>query len=138
MISNKMAEKAQAVAKSAIASFEGAGIFGVELFLLEDGETVLLNECAPLRNSVATALFRSKQCLSQSSPGITLAAHLESCIGIKHGQLRICSGSTQKHITIHHEEIPRANHFFEKEHDEMMAAVDNYLDFRLDPSCPIR
>ena len=47
MISNKMAEKAQAVAKSAIASFEGAGIFGVELFLLEDGETVLLNECAP-------------------------------------------------------------------------------------------
>ena len=39
--------KAQDVAKSAIASFEGAGIFGVELFLLEDGETVLLNECAP-------------------------------------------------------------------------------------------
>ena len=48
MISNKLAEKAQAVAKSAVASFEGAGIFGVELFLLEDGETVLLNECAPL------------------------------------------------------------------------------------------
>ena len=45
---------------------------------------------------------------------------------------------TQKHITIHHEEIPRANHFFEKEHDEMMGAVNNYLDFRLDPSCPIR
>ena len=47
MISNKLAQKAQDVAKSAIASFEGAGIFGVELFLLEDGETVLLNECAP-------------------------------------------------------------------------------------------
>ena len=45
---------------------------------------------------------------------------------------------TQKHITIHHEEIPRANHFFEKEQDEMMGAVNNYLDFRLDPSCPIR
>jgi alpha/beta superfamily hydrolase len=45
---------------------------------------------------------------------------------------------TQKHITIHHEEIPRANHFFENETDDLMRAVDNYLDFRLDPSCPIR
>ena len=45
---------------------------------------------------------------------------------------------TQKHITIHHEEIPRANHFFENEQEELMASVDNYLDFRLDPSCPIK
>mgnify|MGYP003756279827 CR=1 FL=1 len=45
---------------------------------------------------------------------------------------------TQKHITIHHEEIPRANHFFENEIDELMASVDNYLDFRLDPDCPIK
>ena len=45
---------------------------------------------------------------------------------------------TQKHITIHHEEIPRANHFFENEIDDLMAAVDNYLDFRLDPACTIR
>jgi alpha/beta superfamily hydrolase len=45
---------------------------------------------------------------------------------------------TQKHITIHHEEIPRANHFFENEIEELMGSVDNYLDFRLDPSCPIR
>ena len=45
---------------------------------------------------------------------------------------------TQKHITIHHEEIPRANHFFENEIDELMRSVDNYLDFRLDPACTIR
>ena len=45
---------------------------------------------------------------------------------------------TQKHITVHHEEIPRANHFFENEQTELMASVDNYLDFRLDPSCPIK
>ena len=45
---------------------------------------------------------------------------------------------TQKHITVHHEEIPRANHFFENEQKELMASVDNYLDFRLDPSCPIK
>ena len=45
---------------------------------------------------------------------------------------------TQKHITIHHEEIPRANHFFEHEFDELMRSVDNYLNFRLSPDCPIR
>ena len=45
---------------------------------------------------------------------------------------------TQKHITIHHEEIPRANHFFENELEEVMGSVDNYLDFRLDPACTIR
>ena len=45
---------------------------------------------------------------------------------------------TQKHITIHHEEIPRANHFFEHELEELMGAVDNYLDFRLSPDCPIK
>ena len=45
---------------------------------------------------------------------------------------------TQKHITIHHEEIPRANHFFENEQKELMASVNNYLDFRLSPDCPIK
>jgi len=45
---------------------------------------------------------------------------------------------TQKHITIHHEEIPRANHFFEHEMDLLMASVDNYLDMRLAPDSPIR
>ena len=45
---------------------------------------------------------------------------------------------TQKHITIHHEEIPRANHFFENELEELMGSVDNYLDFRLSPECAIR
>jgi alpha/beta superfamily hydrolase len=45
---------------------------------------------------------------------------------------------TQKHITIHHEEIPRANHFYEHELDDMMGAVDNYLDMRLSPDCPIK
>ena len=45
---------------------------------------------------------------------------------------------TQKHITIHHEEIPRANHFFEAEMEVLMRSVDNYLDMRLSPDCPIR
>ena len=45
---------------------------------------------------------------------------------------------TQKHITIHHDTIPRANHFFEHEMHDLMRSVDNYLDMRLDPNSPIR
>lgn len=45
---------------------------------------------------------------------------------------------TQKHITIHHDTIRGANHFFENEMEQMMSSVDNYLDMRLDPNSPIR
>ena len=45
---------------------------------------------------------------------------------------------TQRHITIHHDTIPKANHFFEHEMDQLMGSVDRYLDMRLDPNCPIR
>src|SRR4028118_1823981 len=45
---------------------------------------------------------------------------------------------TQKHITIHHDVIPGANHFFQNEMPLLMKSVDDYLDFRLDSSCPIR
>jgi alpha/beta superfamily hydrolase len=45
---------------------------------------------------------------------------------------------TQKHITIHHDTIPKANHFFEHEMGELMGSVDKYLDMRLDPNSPIR
>jgi alpha/beta superfamily hydrolase len=45
---------------------------------------------------------------------------------------------TQKHITVHHDQVPRANHFFENEMDDLMAAVDTYLDMRLAPDSPIR
>ena len=45
---------------------------------------------------------------------------------------------TQKHITIHHDTIPGANHFFEHEMPQLMGSVDKYLDFRLDPNSPIR
>ena len=45
-IPNRVAEEVQAAARKAIASFTGAGIFGVELFVLKDG-SILLNETAP-------------------------------------------------------------------------------------------
>ncbi|KAI9288269.1 phosphoribosylaminoimidazole carboxylase [Umbelopsis sp. AD052] len=41
-----VAERAQKVAENAIKTFSGAGVFGVEMFMMEDGE-LLLNEIAP-------------------------------------------------------------------------------------------
>ena len=38
---------------------------------------------------------------------------------------------TQRHITIDHATIPRANHFFEHEMPDLMRVVDAYLDKRL-------
>ena len=38
---------------------------------------------------------------------------------------------TQRHITIDHATIPRANHFFEHEMPDLMKVVDGYLDMRL-------
>ena len=45
---------------------------------------------------------------------------------------------TQRGITVHHDEIPRANHFFEHELDQLMKSIDNYLDMRLAPDSPIK
>lgn len=45
-LSATASDKALAVASQAIAALEGAGIFGVELFLMPD-DTILLNEIAP-------------------------------------------------------------------------------------------
>jgi len=38
---------------------------------------------------------------------------------------------TQKHITITHEVIDGANHFFEKEMDQLQAVIERYLDMRI-------
>ena len=45
---------------------------------------------------------------------------------------------TQRHITIHHDVIPGANHFFANEMPQLMKSVDDYLDMRLDRNCPIK
>ncbi|KAK0557082.1 phosphoribosylaminoimidazole carboxylase ade2 [Tilletia horrida] len=41
-----LAQRAEDIAKKAVASFEGAGVFGVELFLTQNGR-LLINEIAP-------------------------------------------------------------------------------------------
>lgn len=45
-ISELIRQRAQTVAKQAVNSFDGAGVFGVEMFLLPGGE-ILINEIAP-------------------------------------------------------------------------------------------
>lgn len=45
-ISDTLQQKAQIMAQNAVKSFPGCGIFGVEMFLLPDGE-LLINEIAP-------------------------------------------------------------------------------------------
>ncbi|KAK9480974.1 ATP-grasp domain-containing protein [Lipomyces japonicus] len=45
-VADSVLTKAQYLAEKAVSTFEGAGIFGVEMFLLENGE-ILLNEIAP-------------------------------------------------------------------------------------------
>ena len=38
---------------------------------------------------------------------------------------------TQKHITIEHQVMDGANHFFENERDELMARINGYVDMRV-------
>lgn len=45
-VSDAINKKAQELARKAVACFEGKGVFGVEMFLLED-DTLLINEIAP-------------------------------------------------------------------------------------------
>jgi len=45
-VSGTINNKAQELARKAVACFEGKGVFGVEMFLLED-DTLLINEIAP-------------------------------------------------------------------------------------------
>jgi phosphoribosylaminoimidazole carboxylase len=45
-VADSLREEASAVARKAVGALDGAGIFGVEMFLLEDG-SLLLNEVAP-------------------------------------------------------------------------------------------
>ncbi|HUQ12653.1 MAG TPA: alpha/beta fold hydrolase, partial [Novosphingobium sp.] len=70
--------------------------------------------------------------------GIIVQAAQDSVVAPSAVQKLVDKLRTQRHITIHHDEIPRANHFFENELDDMMHSVDNYLDMRLAPDSPIK
>lgn len=50
-VSNKINEEAQALARKAVAAFEGKGAFGVEMFLLEDDSLMLCEIASRIHNS---------------------------------------------------------------------------------------
>ena len=73
-----------------------------------------------------------------ASSGIIVAGGQDEIVPPSAVQKLVDKLRTQKGITIHHDEIPRANHFFEHEPDQLMKSPDNYLDMRLAPDSPIR
>jgi alpha/beta superfamily hydrolase len=72
------------------------------------------------------------------SSGILIQGAADEIVNPNAVQKLVDKLRTQKHITIHHEEIPRANHFYENEMELLIGAVDNYLDMRLAPDSPIK
>jgi hypothetical protein len=72
------------------------------------------------------------------SSGIIIQGEADEVVTPNAVQKLVDKLRTQRHITIHHATVPGANHFFQTEMPQLMRAVDDYLDFRLDPSCKIR
>uniref|UniRef100_A0A7S3XCK2 phosphoribosylaminoimidazole carboxylase n=1 Tax=Picocystis salinarum TaxID=88271 RepID=A0A7S3XCK2_9CHLO len=76
---------ALAVAERAISSLDGAGIFGVELFLMEDG-TVLLNEVAPRPHN--SGHYTIEACATSQ-----YAQHLRAILGWPLGDASLLCGA---------------------------------------------
>ena len=72
------------------------------------------------------------------SSGIIVAGLQDEIVPPASVQKLVDKLRTQRGITIHHDEIPRANHFFEFELEQLMKSLDNYLDMRLAPDSPIK
>jgi hypothetical protein len=72
------------------------------------------------------------------SSGIIIQGEADEVVTPSAVQKLVDKLRTQRHITIHHDLIPGANHFFANELDLLMKSVDDYLDMRLatDPVKP--
>ncbi|KAF1815680.1 phosphoribosyl-aminoimidazole carboxylase [Eremomyces bilateralis CBS 781.70] len=73
-VSTKVKEAAQKLAKEAVAPFEGKGVFGVELFLLQD-DSLLVNEIAPRPHN--TGHYTIEAC-----PNSQFAGHLRAILDL--------------------------------------------------------
>jgi alpha/beta superfamily hydrolase len=65
------------------------------------------------------------------SSGIIIQGEADEVVTPSAVQKLVDKLRTQRHITIHHDLIPGANHFFANELDLLMKSVDDYLDMRL-------
>ena len=72
------------------------------------------------------------------SSGIIIQGEADEVVAPGAVQKLVDKLRTQRHITIHHDTIPGANHFFANEMPILMRHVDDYLDMRLatDPIKP--
>ncbi|KAI4172180.1 MAG: hypothetical protein LQ343_003740 [Gyalolechia ehrenbergii] len=73
-VSDSVLEKAQELARAAVATFWGKGVFGVEMFLLEDDE-ILVNEIAPRPHN-------SGHYTIEACPMSQYEAHLRAILGM--------------------------------------------------------
>lgn len=91
-VSKKVLEAAQELAKKAVACFWGKGVFGVEMFLLDD-DSLLINEIAPRPHN-------SGHYTIEACPISQYDAHLRSIldIPIKQSELRIREPSIMLNI----------------------------------------
>ena len=65
------------------------------------------------------------------SSGLIINGDKDAVVPTDAVQVLVDKLKAQKGITITHQVVPGANHFFEKKSDELMARVGDYLDFRL-------
>ncbi|EFJ50970.1 hypothetical protein VOLCADRAFT_88132 [Volvox carteri f. nagariensis] len=84
-VSPAVQAKAQEVAEKAISCLEGAGIFGVEMFLLGDG-TLLLNEVAPRPHN--SGHYTMDGCVTSQFEN-----HVRAVLGWPLGETRLTSGA---------------------------------------------
>ena len=90
-VSTFVAAAATEAAQNAVASLEGAGVFGVELFLLEDG-SILLNEIAPRPHNSGHYTIEATACCQYQS-------HLRAVLGWPLGDVSLtCGGAVMKNI----------------------------------------
>ena len=65
------------------------------------------------------------------SSGIIVDGEMDEVVTGVSVQKLVDKLKTQRHITIEHQTVPGANHFFEHEMPDLMKVVDDYLDMRL-------
>ncbi len=65
------------------------------------------------------------------SSGIIVDGEMDEVVSGISVQKLVDKLKTQRHITIEHQTVPGANHFFEHEMADLMGRVDGYLDMRL-------
>ena len=111
-VPSKVAAAATAAAKDAVASLEGAGVFGVELFHLEDGR-ILLNEVAPRPHNLGHYTIEACACCQYQS-------HLRAILGWPLGDTSLRVGGAVMKNILGDGEGPEA---MRRMHDLMGAAL---------------